>query len=199
MHFLKHMVVGRRCGLWKSGGIYKNLLRSQRPFRFHGLVCRAAWCKPQLHRAGLKPGHVEARDWAGTSHQLTNFPQTTLPLPLCWQKFCHLCIHRDYLGRGCTDERRGLGPLWLQILQNSWGWAEEPTGAQSMQNPGWRGCNKCPLRARLPPPLTTPHHPMQLPASRARCLVCHLSFGAHWGRESLWKQGRWGFFVVFLT
>lgn len=150
MHFLKHMVVGRRCGLWKSGGIYKNLLRSQRPFRFHSLVCRAAWCKPQLHRAGLKPGHVEARDWAGTSHQLTNFPQTTLPLPLCWQKFCHLCLRRDYLGRGCTDEHRGLGPLWLQTLQNSWGWAEEPTGAQSMQNPGCRGCNQCSLRARLP-------------------------------------------------
>lgn len=67
----------QKTGLWESGRMYK--IRGAKGHficmvSFAGLLGRSR-CKPQLHGAGLKPGHVEARDWAGTSHPFTNkFP-----------------------------------------------------------------------------------------------------------------------------
>lgn len=132
--------------------------------QFAGLPGRP-WYKPQLRGAGLKPGHVEARDWAGTSHQLTDFPQTTLPLPLCWQKFCYLRPQGDYLGHACAQEHGSWAlALWLQTLQSSWEQAEA-TGAPSMRNLRVQG-----LQLVLPEG-PGPSHPTQLPPPRARCPV----------------------------
>lgn len=81
----------------------------------------------------------------------------------------------------------GLGPLWLQILQNSWEGAE-PTGAQRMQNPGCGGAADAHGgRAQAP------SHPTQLPAPRARCLICHFSGGG-----SVFEN-KVGFSFFFLT
>lgn len=110
----------QKTGLWESGRMYK--IRGAKGHficmvSFAGLLGRSR-CKPQLHGAGLKPGHVEARDWAGTSHPFTNkFPSDPpiffffyLPLPICWQKFCQRCPHSNYIGWGRADGHGSVAP-----------------------------------------------------------------------------------------
>lgn len=143
MHFLKHMLAGRRCGLWKSGGMYK-IFSGQRPFSFHDLLCRG--CPADPHANLNYVGRLET--WTCGGQRLVwdkpsavSPTQTALPWLTCWQKFGHLCPRRDLLVVAVPMDREAWVPLWLpQILQNSWKWAEI-TGYlvyQARNCRGWR-------------------------------------------------------------
>lgn len=112
----------QKTGLWESGRMYK--IRGAKGHficmvSFAGLLGRSR-CKPQLHGAGLKPGHVEARDWAGTSHPFTNkFPSDP---PIFFFFICHFLFAGKSFVSGAHTATILVGGVptgtgqWLQKL-----------------------------------------------------------------------------------
>lgn len=128
--------------------------------------------------------------------QLTNSPQAffsffffKLPLPICWQEFCHLCPHRDHLGCGvCCQawEAWGLGASKYSRMPG--------TGQDLLEH---RACKVQGTRYAEADAPWGPRHPIIQYSYRLLgpdVLFFPSILVLTWEGGYLWKQGRFFFF-----
>lgn len=147
------MVAGRRCGVWESGGTYK-IGGAKGHFVFMVSSAGSAW-QTSAARGGLKTwtcgGQRLGWNKPSSYRQVPLTPSFfffNLPLPICWQKFYHLCLHRDSLGCAGADQHGMLG-LWASETCGPPGNGQDSLEHRQV-NAGYRGGSWWSLKTQTP-------------------------------------------------